>query len=323
MVIKEFDFSKLDENHFKDWNMILQNNNSNTVFQTPEWIRLSLKWSVSNGSLILAYNDSKPVGAYFYYKKPHKYFLSKSSTGIFESPYGGPVIIEGENDKVYDLMIQKLERKILISNITVIVPPFANVQPFLRSGFKDVVKETMVLELDKPEEELFAQMHQMKRRNIKKALKNGIQIIHKDVSGLDEYHSMLVSTYERLNLKAPRSISYYKDVFEALGPKKRILLSIAYLDDKPIASGLFLIYNSNAIFWQGASYQEFMKFGANDLIHWDMIQYCKAEELSYYNLLHFHDDQGNELESLKRFKEGFGAKSTPYHLLVKKSKFLN
>lgn len=323
MVIKEIDFSKLNENHFKDWNMILHKNNSSTIFQTPEWIRLSLKWSDANGRLILAYNDGNPVGAYFYYKKPHKYFLSKSSTGIYESPYGGPVIIEGENDKVCDLMILKLEKNILISNITVIAPPYVNIQPFLRSGFRNVVKETMVLELDKSEDELLGQMHQMKRRNIKKALKNNVKIIHKDASGLEEYHSMLVSTYERLNLKSPKSISYYKDVFKALEPKKRILLSIAYLDDKPIASGLFLISNSNAIFWQGASYQEYMKFGANDLLHWNMIQFCKSEGLSYYNLLHFHDDQGNELESLKRFKEGFGAKSTPYNLLVKKSKYLN
>ena len=318
MILKEIDFSELKDVDYKEWNSILENSKSTTIFQTPEWIELSLRWSKARGKVILAYRDNKPVGCYFYYLKDAKYIFKKSSTGIFESPYGGPIIITEEEDQTIDLMIKKLQRKLLLSSITVIAPPFVDISPFVRNGFKNVDKETMVLKLNETEEVLFDQMHQMKRRNIRKAIKNNIQIIHKDASGLDEYHSMLVSTYKRLNLSPPQPIEYYKDVFRNLESKKRIILSIAYLDEQPIACGFFLVYNGTVIFWQGASYQEYMKFGANDLIHWNIIQFAKSSGLSYYNLLHFHDDKGVELESLKRFKEGFGARSTAYHMLVKK-----
>lgn len=323
MIVKEFDAADLNLQCLRDWNYVLSNNNDSTIFQTPEWIELTIKWTSSSGKLIIAYMDDSPIGVFYYYSKVFKQFLKKAYTENFESPYGGPIILERADINTIDFMIKHVEKKIQLASISVTLPPLACIQPFLENKFDKLGKQTMILPLDKTEEVLFDQMHKMKRRNIRKAEKNDIEIVHEDSSALDIYHNMLAATYKRLSLKPPMPIEYYQDIFNVFGENKRIVLSMAYKDSEPIASALFLVYKGTTIFWQGASYQEYMKYGANDLIHWDIIKYSLNKNNAHYNLLHFHDDIGLELESLKRFKEGFGATCATYHVMKKESRILN
>lgn len=66
-----------------------------------------------------------------------------------------------------------------------------------------------------------------------------------------------------------------------------------------------------------------MKYASNDLIHWFIIK--KANELDFkkYNMLHFHDSDGNEINSLKNYKMSFGAKLYDYYLMNKRFKIIN
>ena len=311
--INKVEFSKISKNDIKAWNFVLENSNNATIFHTPEWIFLMVDKIGVEGEILIAYDNENPIGIFPYYLKKGKLFSKKSTTGSFETPYGGPIKINKSKENTIVELLKKQEESLVIVKSKVIVPPFTNIDSFKLQNFKFVEKGAIVLDLELSEDDLYMQLYKMKKRNIKKAIKNNIKIVSSNSNQLFEFHEMIKDTYKRLELTAPKSIDFYSKLMDSLFSLNRVKLLIAYLDDKPIASAIYLLYKNTIIFWQGAAYREYMKFGVNDLLHWEIIKYGKNNGFNNYNLLHFHDDMGNELEQLKKFKEGFGGVLTPYY----------
>lgn len=315
--IKKIEYSKISIDEKKAWNYVLDHSDQATIFHTPEWIFLMVEKIGSTGEILIAYENEKPVGIFPYYLKKGKFFLKKSTTGTFETPYGGPILTSGTNENVIIQLLQSLERNINIVKSTIFSPPNSKILPFETQNFKSNKRESMLLNLEPSEDDLLSQLQKMKKRNIKKAEKNEVEIIDADASYIPEFHKMLADTYKRIGLNPPKGIDFYERIFELLKPLNRVKLLMAKLENEPIAATISLLYKDTVIFWQGASYREFMKFGPNDLLHWSIIKHAKQNGFKYYDLLQFHDRKGIELEPLKNFKQGFGANPEPYYSFTK------
>jgi len=315
--ISKIEFAKISKNKLKDWNYVLEFSNEATIFHTPEWIFFMIEKTGVKGEILIAYNNNKPVGIFPYYLKKGKFFFNKSTTGTFETPYGGPIHIKGSNKNIIIQLLKNLEKNFNIVKTTVFYPPKRNNDPFKDLNYSFKKKESMVLSLEPTEEELWSQLHKMKKRNVRKAEKNDVRIIDSDLKYISDFHCLLSDTYNRLSLRPPKEIDFYNKLFELFLPLNRIKLLIAEFNGKPIAAAIFLLYKETMIFWQGASYREFMKYGPNDLIHWSIIKFGKQHGFNSYDLLQFHDNKGDELEPLKKFKQGFGAIPQPYYSFTK------
>jgi lipid II:glycine glycyltransferase (peptidoglycan interpeptide bridge formation enzyme) len=84
---------------------------------------------------------------------------------------------------------------------------------------------------------------------------------------------------------------------------------IAKLGGQPIAAAIFLLYNQNAIYYRGTSLREEANLvRANDLLHSRMIEDACDAGCRFY-----HMGESGGVESLMRFKEGFGAQPNASH----------
>ena len=137
---------------------------------------------------------------------------------------------------------------------------------------------------------------------------------------LDKFKSTLVLDIDNLNKridiikdnpKKKNQVLEFQSQIEAMNKK------IADLDDKikeygtnpVIAVGLYISYGSEVVYLFGGSYKEFMSYGAQYLMQYEMIKYAKENG---YKKLNFYGIDGNfskdsENYGLFDFKRGFNS----------------
>lgn len=318
--VKKADFNKLSDKEINEWEFVIKNSSDATVFHTYNWVKTIIEEESISCSVIIAYNSGKPVGVYPYFYKIRNFVLKNVITGVFETPYGGPIFLDTTKmDAQYSSIKTQIKESTVIKS-TIILPPNYDIDAFRNLNFKITNKETLIIDLNKNEEILWNNLHSMKIRNIKKALKNNVEVKFTGLEDIGEFHAMLESTYKRLGLSSPKPLDFYIKLFNAFKDNNTVKLLTAYRENKPIASCIFLFFKDTIIYWQGASYEEFMKFAPNDLIHWSIIQEGAKMGYKKYNLLHFHDNKGKEIVSLKNYKMSFGAELCNYYIVEREKK---
>lgn len=82
-----------------------------------------------------------------------------------------------------------------------------------------------------------------------------------------------------------------------------------YGDKKIIAGGLYMLYGKQVVYLLGASYKEFMKYNAQYLLQWEMINYAIDNNYQTFNFYGIDGDFSEESKNygLFDFKRGFGS----------------
>jgi len=82
-----------------------------------------------------------------------------------------------------------------------------------------------------------------------------------------------------------------------------------YGDKKIIAGGLYMLYGRQVVYLLGASYKEFMKYNAQYLLQWEMINYAIDNNYQTFNFYGIDGDFSEESKNygLFDFKRGFGS----------------
>jgi lipid II:glycine glycyltransferase (peptidoglycan interpeptide bridge formation enzyme) len=165
--------------------------------------------------------------------------------------------------------------------------------------------KTIVLDLDKSEDELLVGMHQKTRYNIRLAQKKGVRIIV-DNSRIDDFLVLLAETTNRDNFFAHDG-NYYR--LMAGFDSNFIRLVLAEYEGKIIAAGLFCFCFKTAIYLHGASSDKFRNVMAPYLLQWEVIKMAKEQGLKYYD---FYGIDQIKWPGVTRFKEGFGGEEVNY-----------
>jgi CelD/BcsL family acetyltransferase involved in cellulose biosynthesis len=162
-----------------------------------------------------------------------------------------------------------------------------------------------VLGLTPDLDRLFAELHKMHRRNIRKAERSGVEI-RRGVSAedLDVFYRLHLRTRRRLGVPVqPRSFMH------AL--RQRILANglgfilTACVEDQPAASAIFLTWNGTLIYKYGASDDRLWEHRPNNLLFWEAIRWAAANG---YHTLDFGRTAA-ENRGLVEFKSGWGARA--------------
>lgn len=182
----------------------------------------------------------------------------------------------------------------------------AVVELLMENGFKKSKKEiqaskTVVLDLDKSEEELLERMHHKTRYNIKVAEKHGITVtrIHPVKSGeagardeqfnrasIDAFWKLMRKTTERDKFN-PHPKDYYKKLLEFFPDRSGDIktdLILAFHEKKPVAGAIVLTHGETAYYLHGASDHNFRSMMAPYLLHWEIIKYLKEHSYKTYDL---------------------------------------
>lgn len=174
-------------------------------------------------------------------------------------------------------------------------------------------EHTLVLDLQKSEEELLAEMKSKGRYNIRLAEKKGVEIF--ESSDVAAFHQILQETTERDEFSGhPKVI--YKKMLENFGADGLLLL--ARYEGEIIAGGIFLFSGDTATYYYGASSNLHRNVMAPYLVQWRAIQEARKRVCRWYDFLGIapeelgQDGKAHRLQGVSAFKEKFGGSRVQY-----------
>lgn len=235
-------------------------------------------------------------------KQPLK--LGKS---YFYIPRGPIIRRDGESiSKILDLLLGEVQELAKKENCI-----FLRLDPSWQENYLDnknlkfvgqvQPKQTLILDLDKIEEELLAGMKAKTRYNIKVAQKHGVEIID-GPEYFEDFWRLMQKTSSRQEI-VPHIKDYYQKMLESLGDS--IKLIVAKFDQKIIVANLVVFFGDWCVYLHGASDYQYRQIMAPYLLQWETIKLAKQAGKKYYDFWGVDQDKW---PGVTRFKTGFAPK---------------
>jgi len=165
------------------------------------------------------------------------------------------------------------------------------------------------------EDEVLAGMNQQWRRNIKKAAKSGVEVVHGSRTDLKAFHDLYVLTAERDHF-TPRPLGYFETMFDALLEEEpdRVRLYLASHQGDLVAATIWVRVGSHTWYSYGASSTEKREVRGSNAAQWAMIRDSLAAGAAVYDLRGITEtlDADDEHVGLVQFKVGTGGEAVEY-----------
>ena len=178
---------------------------------------------------------------------------------------------------------------------------------------KDVQpSHTLMVALDKSEEDILGAMHQKTRYNIRVAKRHGVLIRKMEPGEFDRLWELIEMTSERDDFRS-HAREYYKKMIENVGDILEVWF--AEHEGKVLAANIMINYGEVATYLHGASSREHRNVMAPYLLHWEMIKKAKAEGREHYDFWGVTPEDagpGHPWAGISRFKRGFGGTEVSY-----------
>ena len=196
------------------------------------------------------------------------------------------------------------------------------------NGFKQLhydiePSQTLILDLDKSEEELLARMHEKWRYNIRLAERKGVKIkfVMSNITNFEQYFEEFYKlvdggTSERKQIRHhPKD--YYRKQLEINSEDIKFELFVAEFEGKVVAANIVVFFGKTATYLHGATDNNFRNLMAPHLLQWEQIKYAKqlgCAQYDFWGIVNEHtlDKRGFSWEGFTRFKKGFGGREENY-----------
>ncbi len=175
-------------------------------------------------------------------------------------------------------------------------------------------RRTIVVDLNRNDDQIISAMKQKTRYNIHLAERKGVQV--RISSDLAAFNKMMQVTGNRDNFSVHHA-NYYETAFRLFEPQGKCALLIAYYNNEPLAGLLIFRQGSRAWYFYGASSDQHREFMPAYLLQWEAIKWAKTRGCHSYDLWGVPDQDESSLEAnfmnnsdglwgVYRFKRGFG-----------------
>jgi len=173
---------------------------------------------------------------------------------------------------------------------------------------------TLIIDLEKSEDEIWMSDVNSKRRNmIRKAKKNGLSVIINNKS-IDNFYSF----YNRANSKNKLE-SLPVDFFRELNDNKyNINVNYLWAMKGNDIFGITVVVNDKnyALYWLGIGVENTLNLGQGELLQWEAIKISKMNGCRYYDLCYIEKER---LPNIYEFKKGFSNTEINVPLINKKT----
>jgi lipid II:glycine glycyltransferase (peptidoglycan interpeptide bridge formation enzyme) len=170
-------------------------------------------------------------------------------------------------------------------------------------------KNTFLVDLSAPDEEMMARMKQKTRYNVRLAEKKGVSVRVGTKDDLETLYKMYAETSARDGFVI-REEKYYRTVWEAFMSSGEPACEplIAEVDREPVAAIFLFYFAGRAWYVYGMSREAHREKMPNYLLQWEAMRRAKARGSLVYDLWGAPDEfnEGDSLWGVFRFKEGLG-----------------
>jgi lipid II:glycine glycyltransferase (peptidoglycan interpeptide bridge formation enzyme) len=166
---------------------------------------------------------------------------------------------------------------------------------------------TVLLDLDRPEEELLAAMKQKTRYNVRLAARRGATVRQGNVADLVTFFELYSETSQRDGFLI-RPADYYHDAWGSFLEAGLAHLLLAEVEGEAVAGLILFTFGPTAWYMYGASSSRHRKAMPNNLLQWEAIRQAKAAGCTLYDLWGAPDklDESDPMWGVVRFKLGLG-----------------
>ena len=174
--------------------------------------------------------------------------------------------------------------------------------------------DSLILDLDKPLDQIEAGMHQKTRYNIHLAERKGVQVFEStNEKSLADFLALQSVTAQRDKIK-PFPDSYFQQMYQALVPAGQLSLWRAEFQGSLLAINLMISFGDTVSYNHGASSEEQRNLMAPHLLQWKAIQWAKEKGHSHYDFRGIAPDDNpkHAWAGITRFKKGFGGRVVHY-----------
>ena len=165
------------------------------------------------------------------------------------------------------------------------------------------------------EADVLAGMNQLWRRNIKKAVKSGVEVSLGERADLEAFHDLYAHTAERDHF-TPRPLSYFRTMYDALAAEHpdRIQLWLARHEGDLVAATIAIRVGTHAWYSYGASSTEKREVRGSTGVQWAMIRHALEAGAHVYDLRGITEtlDADDSHVGLIQFKVGTGGQAVEY-----------
>lgn len=275
-----------------------------SIYQSPEWEKFKLETGYSksyriNDVLVLLKN--LPAGFSMLYSPMVSEEQVKSIK--FIKFIRDIKTIAKENKSIF----YRLELDIPVGNNA---PDSCLPSPnFIRSFEEMQPENNWLIDLTKNEDQIFTEMKQKGRYNLRIAQKNKIDINWSDKKdqNLDIFYQQYSETGRRHNISY-RNKLYFDRLIDIFGKKGYARVYTASKDKTPLASAVMLYYNEEVLYLYGGSSDKLRNLMATSLLHWQVIKDAKKMGFRKYNFLGIapDDNPAHPWAGITHFKKQFG-----------------
>jgi len=253
------------------------------------------------------YDDEKLIGVFLVVK------LTARRGRFLFIPHGP--ILKTENLKLTTFIeflkeLAKKEKCSFIRISPILEETEKNEKLFKSLGFRNAplhmhAELTWVLNLQKSEEELLADMRKTTRNLVKRGEREGVEVKE---GTLDEFYALYRKTEKRQKFVA-FSKKYLETELRAFDEDARIFLAIH--EGTILAGAIIVFYDDTIYYHHGASLHS--QIPAAYSLQWEIIKFAKRRDLKRYNFWGVvkETDTAHPWHGLSLFKRGFGGKEWP------------
>jgi len=161
-----------------------------------------------------------------------------------------------------------------------------------------------IIDLRKGTDEVLQSMKKPKRKAIRRAIREGVQVIEiESLDQIEDFYKCLTKTFDRSNWFFP-DISLFKAAFEQLVPKKRAIFHLAILKDTIIGGRISLLYDETIYAWFVGTDYAYRKLGVNTYLNWNILKW--GIENGFESFDFGGAGRLDEISGIARFKKEFG-----------------
>jgi lipid II:glycine glycyltransferase (peptidoglycan interpeptide bridge formation enzyme) len=168
-------------------------------------------------------------------------------------------------------------------------------------------RNTVLVDINRSEDEILAGMKQKTRYNIRLAARKGVTVRKGSFEDLEMLYQMYAETALRDNFII-REREYYLKAWRIFLDSQMAQPLIAQVDGKPVAALILFMFSGKAWYMYGMSGEAHREKMPNHLLQWEAIRHAKLSGCTVYDMWGApdHFDENDPMWGVYRFKEGFG-----------------
>jgi len=247
--------------------------------------------------------------------------LVKAKRGTFLHVRHGP-ILEKNDQKVWKSVIALLTAEAkklgcLFIRISPLLPDsedttalFSSLKTWPAAIHRMDGEYCWVLDLDKSDDELLSGMRKTIRYEIRKGVKDGVEVFSTtNAANLTDFFDLYSATSTRQGFVPHTGI---REEFEIFAKAKQAMLYIGRFEKKTTAAAIILYYGHQAIYHHGASVQSSVP--VSPLVQWEAILEAKKRGMKVYNFWGIAPENSpkHPWRGITLFKKGFGGRELRY-----------